>query len=237
MENKKPQSSEIHPGPGFRIQKNINRLSDDLILRFKEFPTPDISDLLNRLYTMSADIHNVVNNKTIVGSACTVKVYPGDNLMVHKSLDIAKPGDIIVVDTLGADRNAVLGDLVAQKAKHRGITGFIVDGLVRDLEGLQYVGLPIFAKGITPIGPLHRGPGEINFPITCGHTVVNPGDLIIADINGVVVVQQNYASELLDRLYLQKARLAEYVENVKKGIFSNQWVDEILEKGNCLYCD
>ena len=125
-----------------------------------------------------------------------VKLYPGDNLMVHKALDIAQPGDIIVVDT-GDSSNAVVGDLIARKAKHRGIVGFVIDGLARDLAGMKKVGLPVFARGITPRGPLHRGPGELNLPISCGGIVVHPGDVIVTDTNGVVVVGKEFADEIL----------------------------------------
>ena len=108
----KPKSAEMVPGPGFRVRMNFERPPKELIDQYRQFETPDISDMLNRMYTMSADIHNVVNDIALVGPACTVKVFPGDNLMVHKALDAAKPGDVVVIDTSGSQRNAVLGDLV-----------------------------------------------------------------------------------------------------------------------------
>jgi len=181
----KPKSAELHPGPGFRIRKNITRPPAELIEKFKQFETPDVSDMMNRLYTMSLEIQNRVNDQMICGPAVTVKCFPGDNLMVHKSLDIVKPGDIIVVDAGGSHMNGIIGDLISTKAKHRGVKGFVIDGLVRDIAGIKEVGMPVFAKGITPIGPLHRGPGEINFPISCGGIVVNPGDIIILKICGI----------------------------------------------------
>ncbi|OAD22951.1 Dimethylmenaquinone methyltransferase [Candidatus Thiomargarita nelsonii] len=156
---KKPKSSEIHPGPGFRIKKNIARPAEELIVRFAEFDTPDISDLMNRLYTMDIGIKNLINQAKIVGPACTVKVFPGDNLMVHKALDIARPGDIVIVDAGGSSMNGIIGDLIATKAKHRGIAAFVIDGLIRDIPGIKEVGMPVYARGITPVGPLHRGPG------------------------------------------------------------------------------
>src|SRR5260370_14810705 len=110
----------------------------------------------------------------LCGPACTVKVFPGDNLMVHKSLDVAMPGDIVVIDAHASSMNAVLGDLVSTKAKHRGIAGFVVDGFVRDLPNILELDFPIFARGTTSIRPLHRGPGEINYPIFCRRPVVNP---------------------------------------------------------------
>lgn len=230
----KPQSAELHPGPGFRIKELFDRPPESVIDEFRQYKTPDVSDLLNRLYTMSPAIKNVVDNVSIVGPACTVKVYPGDNLMVHKALDVAQPGDIIVVDAGGANSNAVIGDLIAQKAKHRGITGFVIDGLVRDLPDMRGVGLPVFAIGITPVGPLHRGPGEINHAVSCGGIVVNPGDVIVADECGVVVVRRDFAEETLKRLSDKQESLKEYVANVRRGKFSNEWVDRILSNANCV---
>ncbi|MDA0629289.1 RraA family protein, partial [Acinetobacter baumannii] len=122
--------------------------------------------------------------------ACTVRVFPGDNLMVHKSLDIAQPGDIVVVTAGGSNMNAILGDMICTKAKHRHIAGFIVDGLIRDLPDILPLDFPVWARGTTPIGPLHRGPGEVNYPIACGGVVVNPGDLVVADDAGIVAIPQ-----------------------------------------------
>lgn len=237
MTSTKPASSEMHPGPGFRIRKTIPRTNENMLGRYREFETPDISDLCNRMYAMSKDIKNLVNGDKIVGTACTVKTFPGDNLMIHKALDIANPGDIIVVDTSGSTTNAVIGDLVAAKAKHRGIQGFVIDGLIRDLPEIKNVDLPIFAKGVTPVGPLHRGPGEINFPVSCGGIVVNSGDIIVADETGIVVVRQDFAEDILTRLDEQKAGLAAYVESVKRGDFSNAWVDQLLAATLCNIID
>jgi len=233
----KPKSADINPGPGFRIRKSFQRISEDIISQYRDFETPDISDMLNRMYTMSAEISNLVNDKPLVGLACTVKVYPGDNLMLHKALDVAKPGDIIVIDTGGNYTNALLGDLISNKAKHRGIAGFVIDGLIRDLPGVIETGLPVFARGVTPLGPLHRGPGELNYAISCGGIVVNPGDIIVADSNGIVVVRKEFAEEIVILLQQNKSVMEEYVAGVKKGVFSNDWVDVQLKKDNCIIDD
>jgi RraA family protein len=230
----KPRSAEMHPGPGFRVRTDFTRLDPALMARFADFPTPDISDLLNRLYSMDPEIKCLTgNDHRLCGPACTVKVFPGDNLMVHKALDVARPGDIVVVDTGRSNSNAVLGDLVATKARHRKIAGFIVDGLIRDLPGILPLDLPVFARGATPVGPLHRGPGEINYAIACGGVVVNPGDLIVADQAGIVVVPRDIAAELLLRLKSHQETNEAYLAAVKRGDFSNQWVDRILEQNGC----
>ena len=235
----KPQSAEIHLGPGFRVRTRIARPSAETVTALGTYQTPAISDLMNRLYAMDPGIRNLTDdNLRLVGPACTVKVYPGDNLMVHKALDVARPGDVIVVDTSGSMATAALGDLVSTKARHRGVAGFIVDGLIRDLPGIRALGdFPVFARGTTPVGPLHRGPGEINHPISAGGIVVHPGDVIVGDPTGVVVVPRDLAPELVDRLTMSSKREASYVDAVARGEFSNDWVDKLLAQNGLVFDD
>lgn len=228
----KLSSAEMHPGPGFRVQRDIERPDPALVSGLGAFETPDISDMLNRLYTMSTMIRPQTQAQRILGPACTVKVFPGDNLMVHAALDIAQPGDVVVVDASSSPMTAVLGDLVCTKARHRGIRGYVVDGLIRDLPQIDALGdIPVFARGITPIGPLHRGPGEVNFAVSCGGIVVHPGDIIVGDLNGVVVIPKEIAPELYERLMERAGRDRAYVAAVQRGEFSNAWVDRVLQEG------
>jgi regulator of RNase E activity RraA len=232
----KPKTSELHAGPGFRVRESFTRPSAEVVEGLREFDTPSISDLMNRLYAMASEIVPLAGPEApLVGPALTVKVFPGDNLMVHKSLDLGQPGDVVVVDTSCSGLTAVLGDLVCTKARHRGIAGFIVDGLIRDLPAIQALGdFPVFARGVTPIGPLHRGPGEINFAISCGGIVVNPGDIVVGDQNGIVVVPSDIAWELLERLRSRAATEADYIAAVARGEFSNAWVDTTLDDDGVL---
>jgi regulator of RNase E activity RraA len=226
----KPKTADMHPGPGFRVRQGIERPDEKTIAGLGRFETPAISDQLNRLYTMIPEIGNLTNEDlTILGPAVTVRSYPGDNLMVHKSLDITRPGDVIVVDSHRSPLTAALGDLVSKKARHRGVAGFVVDGVIRDLPEIKRLGdFPVFARDVTPIGPMHRGPGEINYPIACGGVVVNPGDIIVGDLNGVVVVPREFAADLLHRLEERASAEAAYNASVQSGNFSNAWVDDIL---------
>lgn len=232
----KPASAEMQPGPGFRIRYDVDRPDPEVVAGFRAFATPAISDMMNRLYTMHTAIRNLTDEHLrILGPACTVKVYPGDNLMVHKALDVARPGDVVVVDTSASTMTAVLGDLVSTKARHRGIGGFLVDGLIRDLPEIRALGdFPVYARGVTPIGPLHRGPGEINFPISAGGIVVHPGDLIVGDLNGVVVVPRDIAEDLLARLTEKVTAESDYTSAVARGEFSNAWVDTLLEESGLM---
>lgn len=234
---RRPTSAEMHPGPGFRVRRHMTRPAAETLERFRRYGTPDVSDLLNRLYAMDGAIRNLVNDAPLLGPALTVKLYPGDNLMLHKALDVAQPGDVVVVDTSMNTTTAVIGDLVSAKAKHRGIAGVVVDGLVRDVAAVREVGLPIYARGMTPLGPLHRGPGELGYPVSCGGLVVNPGDIVIADSSGIVVVRADFAEDLLARLDGQRDALQAYIGNVRRGVFSNEWVDSYLEQNSCRISD
>lgn len=226
-----PRSAKIHLGPGFRIENNIPRPPMEVLRWFEDLEVADISDQLNRLYALDAGIRYLSDpGRKLIGPACTVRVYPGDNLMVHKALDVARVGDVIVIDAHASHLNAVLGDMISTKAKHRGIAGFVVDGYVRDLEAVRQHKFPIFARGTTPIGPLHRGPGEINFPISCGGVVVHPGDIIVGDSSGIVVVPRSHAEEIHSRLVEYLESSAEYRRNLRTGKFSNAWVNDVLAK-------
>jgi RraA family protein len=225
----KPGHTKLHPGPGFRLRANHDRPDAAVVTGFSKFATPEVSDLQNRLYTMNSAIRPVTPGLSIAAPACTVKVFPGDNLMVHKALDIAEPGDVIVVDASSSTMTAVLGDTICMKARHRGIAGFIVDGLIRDLPAILALGdFPVYARGTTPIGPLQRGPGEINHQVSVGGIVVSPGDLIVADMNGVVVVQRDAATDVLRRLEERAPTEATYLADVARGVFSNAWIDAVL---------
>jgi len=234
----KPKSADINPGPGFRIKQSFDRLPAALIAEFAQFQTPEISDQTNRLYALAPDIVCLTGaHHQIVAPACTVKVFPGDNLLVHACLDVAQPGDVVVVDAGASRMNAALGELISTKAQYRGIAGFIVDGYIRDLPEILPLNFPVFARGTTAIGPLHRGPGEINHPICCGGVVVCPGDIIVADCFGAVVVPKDDAGEILDRMVAYKQSISDYVAAVKKGVFSNRWVQEVLDESGCIITD
>lgn len=229
------RSAAMNPGPGFRIRLEFERCDDEVHSRLSRFETPDISDQLNRLYALDSGIRHLSGGlERLCGPVCTVKLFPGDNLMVHKALDVVRPGDVVAIDAGGSRMNAVLGDIICTKARHRGIAGFVVDGLIRDLPAIQELDFPVWARGATSIGPLHRGPGEINYPIACGGRVLNPGDVLVADAAGVVAVPREIAPDLVERLEAQRAGNEAYLEAVRRGEFSNRWADEILAEGACL---
>jgi len=229
----KPKTAEMHLGPGFRIASEIVRPSVDAVAALGQFETPAISDLMNRLYTMDAGIKNLVDpSLRILGPACTVKLYPGDNLMVHKAIDLAQPGDVIVVDAGGFNDHAIIGELMSARAKQRGVAGMVIWGAIRDSAELGAGTYPVFASGVTHRGPYKNGPGEINVPVTMGGMQVNPGDIIVGDADGLVAVPQEMAERVLASARAILEKETKSMKEIVAGTVDRSWVDKALkEKG------
>lgn len=182
---------------GFRIFQDFKRPDPELVQKFSGIPSSNIGDMLNRLSCMRPNIVPF-NDKPLLGVAFTVKAPAGDNLVLHRALDLAKPGDIIVVDGEGESTRSLMGEMMLDYAVRRGIGGFVIDGMVRDGSALRSAPIPIYAIGLTPQGPYKNGPGEINVPIACGGQVVFPGDILVGDEDGIVVIHPEFAEELAE---------------------------------------
>jgi 4-hydroxy-4-methyl-2-oxoglutarate aldolase len=218
--------------PGFRIRFDIERPPQELLAKLSGMSTPNISDAMARTGAMDHRIKPLNKDYRIMGPAVTVKVKPGDNLMLHKAIDVSRRGDILVVDTSGCYTNAVFGELMCLAAIEKGLGGLVVDGAVRDIDILLELGFPVFTKAVVPAGCSKDGPGEINYPISCGGVAVNPGDIIIGDINGVVVVPQKDLESLLASVHVKLDYEARRREEIKQGKVISESIDKILrEKG------
>jgi len=195
------------------VNTNITRAPAELVQRFAKIPSSNISDCMNRLYSMKGSLRPY-NSIPLAGTAFTVRVPANDNAFIHYALDLVKPGDILVVDAGGEVGAALMGEIMFTYAQQRGITGIIVDGAIRDVDCLQTLPLAVYAKGVTPRGPYKTGPGEINQPVSCGGQVVFPGDILIGDADGVIVIPQDDAPHLVDlaeaKLQDEERRLARY---------------------------
>ncbi|WP_378955788.1 RraA family protein [Pelosinus sp. sgz500959] len=216
---------------GFRIFPNVDKPAKTLIDGFKGIPVANIADNMNRMSCMNSKIRPV-NDTPLLGPAFTVKSRPGDNLLLSKALDLAEPGDIIVVDVQGDLTNAVMGELMTLWAKQRGIGGFIIDGAIRDLGALKKMDIPIYAVGVTPMGPYKDGPGEINVPISCGGIVVHPGDILVGDEDGIVVIKAQDAEELLEKSKATSRKEDKIKEAIANKAWDRTWVDQFLDKLN-----
>lgn len=196
---------------GFRIYKDFERPSRQLVDRFRGIPSSNIGDIMNRLYCMRHDIHPF-NGNELLGTAFTVKAPAGDNLVLHKALDLAKPGDVVVVDAEGCVDRSLIGEMMFTYAQKRGISGFVIDGAIRDVDSARRSSMAIYAKAVTPQGPYKFGPGEINVPVSCGGQVVFPGDILVGDADGIVVIRPKIAEELADEAIRKHAKELEELE-------------------------
>ena len=172
------------------------QLSHDLLARFSSVPAANVGDAQER-FGIASGLVPMWPGAKLAGPALTVWTRPGDNLYVHHALDIAQPGDIIVINGHGDLSRALIGDLIGIRAKSLGIGGFVIDGAVRDADALRDCEMPVFARAVTPAGPYKHGPGRLQQPVAIAGVVVVPGDVIVADADGVVVVQRAEAERVL----------------------------------------
>ncbi|RMF86125.1 MAG: RraA family protein [Nitrospinota bacterium] len=224
---------------GYRVFLQVPRPDKALVAEYSKYCTGNITDNMSRFGAMHAAIKPIHRpGLKLVGVAVTVKARIGDNLLTHKALDVAQPGDVIVVDAQGDTTVAIIGEIMCQYARARGLAGFVIDGAVRDSLAIREMDFPVFARGVTPLGPFKNGPGEINVPISCGGLTVRPGDIIVGDDDGVVVIPQKEAKEILEKTRLQAEREAKTIAAYQAGDLSGrQWVDEALQKGGCEIID
>jgi len=218
---------------GYMIVKNFKRPSKELIEGFKDIPVANIDDCMNRTAAIDSAI-KPLNKAKLLGPAFTVSVPAGDNLLFYYAIDQAKPGDIIVITDGGFSDRALCGEIMTTLAKKRGIGGFLIDGAVRDFQQLSQSDFPVFARNATPNGPVKNGPGEINVPINLGGKVVFPGDIIVGDSDGVVVIRPQYAQALqkMARAIMEKEEKCR--ESIlSKGEYDFSWVYQKLQQGGC----
>lgn len=187
------------------------------IEEFKSIPTTAVSDALNGLHNLDSSIKPVSPQLKVAGKATTVKLRAADNKLVLKGIAKANPGDVLVVDAKGYMNNAVAGDFVIGLAETLGLAGVVIDGVVRDIAAIREMNYPVFCKGVTTAASDKRGSGEVNVPISCGDAVVQPGDIIVADGDGVVCVPQSLAKEILTKA---KQKLIKDEER-EKGVLGN----------------
>ena len=213
---------------GLRIRPVTRRAEAALATRAAAIPAANIGDVMNRMQSLSGTFHAYGGRKRVSGPAFTVKARSGDNLMLHRAVDMAEPGDIIVCDGHGDLSVALMGDLMLGHAAKRGIAGVVIDGAVRDVASLATMELGVWARGHTPAGPWKEGPGEIGFPVSCGGQVVMPGDLICCDEDGVVVVPLDEAAGVIAAAEAHQAKEIQAERDIQAGRWDRSWVGPAL---------
>jgi len=205
------------PGPG-------------LVKRLQALATSLVSDVSGRLpgATGLLPVNPLEPGQVVVGAALTVRTRPGDNLAVHKALDLARPGEFLVVDAGGSVERAILGGLMGHYATTRGLVGIAVDGAVRDRSDLQRLAPPVFARGLDHRGPYKDGPGELRGPVSIGGLPVANGDLVVADEDGLTIVPRSRAEEITAAAEAKaRAEEAEYAA-IAAGTWDRSWIDAAL---------
>lgn len=218
---------------GFRIKQSWTRVDDAIVAAFRELPAANVSDSMQRLAAAGPAIQPMHGDAVLCGAALTVRCRPGDNLMIHKAIDMAEPGDVIVVDAGGDLSNSLMGELMLVHAIQRGVAGFVLNGAIRDSAAIAERGLPVFACGVTHRGPYRTGPGEIGFPIALDGMPIAPGDLILGDADGVVCVPCADAATVLEGARKKKAAEDRQMRDTLAGTLDRSWVDKALEAAGC----
>lgn len=224
---------------GFRVFLKRELPSKDLIEAYKKLPAANVADCMGRISALSSEIRLMTApfKGSMVGPALTVKARPGDNLMLHKALNMISEGDIVIVSNGGDRSQSLMGEIMAGYAKFKKVGGFVFDGPIRDVDALWDLGIPVYATGATPGGPFKEGPGEINTPIACGNIQVNPGDLVLGDRDGVIVIPRRDAAALLETAQKFSAGDHAKFEAAKAGTADRSWVEKSLESKGCEIID
>jgi RraA family protein len=217
---------------GFRILPIPKRPDKKLLAELGKMVTPHLSDSMERLVAGGPLLRPMHNGAKLCGPAFTVRTAPGDNLLVHKAIDTAEPGDVIVVDAGGFNDHAIIGELMSARAEQRGVGGMVIWGAIRDSAELRRGSFPVYASGVTHRGPYKNGPGEINVPIVMGGIPVNPGDIIVGDADGLVAVPQEHAEAILASAKAILVKEEGSMKQIRAGTVDRSWVDKALkEKG------
>ena len=218
---------------GCQILKRQRAVSLELARQFLQVPVANVSDCMSRMTAGGARLRPMHDGTAMAGPAFTIKTRPGDNLLIHKALKLAQPGDVIVVDAGGDLTNALIGEIMVGEAKLKGLGGIVINGAIRDSAVIRKDGFPVFAAGVTHRGPYKDGPGEINVPIAIDGMVIEPGDLVIGDDDGLLCVPYDRAEQLLAAARQKQEIEAVMVAEIADGTQDNGWIDVALKRANC----
>ncbi|WFP17973.1 methyltransferase [Citricoccus muralis] len=213
-----------------RVNTTISA-KEETVQRLAKAPVANIGDVMQRLYSFDAGLVPL-NSHRLCGPAFTIRVPTGDNLYLHHAMDMLSTGEVLVVAAEGSSRRAITGELMLQYMATKNIGGVVVDGYVRDLDYIKTTcPYPVYARGTNPNGPYKNGPGEINYPVAIGGVVVNPGDIIVGDVDGLAVVPVAEAEAVANEVEAVMAKEASIIENITtKSEFNRPWVAEQMSR-------
>jgi regulator of RNase E activity RraA len=220
-----------------KINRHFERASESIVSHFRSVSTGNICDAQGREGALDYKIKPISKNSSFAGVALTVGTVPKDNLAPWAALDIARPGDVVVISTGEYFASSVIGDVYVGMARNRGVVAIVTDGVVRDVEGITAVGIPVFACGVSPNSPWKNGPGSVGFPIVIGGMTVHPGDIVLGDPDGVVIVSRVKAEEVAEELKAVLAKEAKMEADVRAGKSVPGWLAEAYKAKGVHYID
>ncbi|HWI84615.1 RraA family protein [Ramlibacter sp.] len=218
---------------GLQIRKRQRQVDARVVDSFRAIPVANISDCMARMTAGGPRLRPMHGSGRLAGPALTVKTRPGDNLMIHKAISLAQPGDVIVVDGGGDLTNALIGEIMVNTAIKRGIAGFVMNGAIRDLDTIGAGTFPVYAAGVTHRGPYKDGPGEINVPIAIDGMVIQPGDLIVGDADGFLCVPFDDVEAVHRAATDKMAAEAKTMTAIAEGRLDISWIDAALKRIGC----
>ncbi len=204
-------------------------MSRELLKAYREVPSSVASDAYRKAGAMRAVVPIPYPGVSLVGQAITVNTRAQDNVLPHKAMDLAQPGDVIVIAAAGYPDCGIIGELMASYAISRGVGGFVIDGMVRDSDFFGKAKFPVYALGTSPRGPYRTAEGEINYPVVAAGVRVDPGDLVLADADGVTVIPLDEAEVVLASCHQILAAEKKTLEAIKNGTSDRAWIDCLLQ--------
>jgi 4-hydroxy-4-methyl-2-oxoglutarate aldolase len=216
------------------IVRDFERVSADIVRKAAEFQPAILADVAGRRGALHGRITALRPRMKLAGPALTVDVRPGDNLMIHAAMALAKPGDVLVIDGKGDQTAALMGTIMMNACRQLGIAGVVIDGAVRDSLEIDEMDFPVFSVGTNPNGPTKQVSGRIGHPVTVGGVTVHPGDFVIGDADGVVVVERAKIESLLPLAAKKVADEASRIAQIKQGKTSASWLDAALRTAGVL---
>lgn len=210
------------------IKRDIIRVAPEWVKQAAEFQAAILADVAGRRGTLHGRVKPLASTMKVAGPAITVEVRPGDNLAIHAALAIAQPGDVIVVDGKGDISCALIGEIMSTQAEASGIAGIIIDGAVRDADALRENGFPVFSAGLNPCGPTKSVAGRVNYPTSVAGAAIQPGDLIIGDVDGVAVLPREAVPALLELAQKKLDAETQRIAAIRDGDIRAPWLEKAL---------
>ena len=219
------------------IRRNFKRTAAELVQLFGQVPTGNVCDSQGRSGALDYRIKPVSAAAAFCGTALTVDTGPRDNLAAWAALEIARPGDVVLIRTGEFCESSVIGDVYAGMAKNAGVVAIVTDGTVRDTAGINAVGIPVFARGVSPNSPWKNGPGRVGLPIAICGVGVDAGDIVVGDQDGVVIVSRSAAGAVAGELKSVLAKEAKMEQGVKAGLVVPGWLEDVRKTKGVTYVD